>query len=144
MFYIILHGLKWSHRVVLLTITHSSYTFTCTYISIHLYIVRVYFWNTIALKSKFVTLQIEFGWRKVKICSTKWLWLSPFLHSLVGWWKTQQSLTPAKEVCNKYDLINTPWFWLANHNDWSRCFAISSLPPICKQSFSFMGGVWKK
>jgi len=42
-FYIILHGLKWSSQGCMLTITHSSYTFTCTYISIHLYIVCAYF-----------------------------------------------------------------------------------------------------
>jgi hypothetical protein len=28
--------------------------------------------------------------------------------------------------------------------DWPRWVAISSLPPICIQSFSFMGGVGKK
>jgi hypothetical protein len=35
-------------------------------------------------------------------------------------------------------------FWLTNQNDWSKWFAISSLPPICSPSFSLMGEVWKK
>jgi hypothetical protein len=38
-------------------------------------------------------------------------------------------------------LVNMiPYFWLADHNDWSRWFA--SLPYIC--SPSFMGGVEKR
>jgi hypothetical protein len=45
------------------------------------------------------------------------------------------------EKCNKFDLTAVPYFWLANHNDWSRWFAISSLPPICSPSLSCMGGV---
>jgi len=33
---------------------------------------------------------------------------------------------------------------LANQNNWSRCFAISNLPPICCPCFSFMGWVGKR
>jgi hypothetical protein len=33
---------------------------------------------------------------------------------------------------------------LANHYDWSRWFAISSLPPIYTPIFCLMGGVGKK
>jgi hypothetical protein len=55
------------------------------------------------------------------------------------------SLTPAREKCNKCDLIAAPRYWLANHNDWSSWFTVSnSLPPICSPNFSFMGGVEKK
>ncbi len=45
---------------------------------------------------------------------------------------------------NKYDLTNVPWFLLVNHNDRSRLFVISSVPPICSPNFSFMSGVQKK
>jgi hypothetical protein len=53
-FICVLYYFTWLEMVsqgCMLTITHSSYTFTCTYISIHLYIVCVYFLNTIALKA---------------------------------------------------------------------------------------------
>ncbi len=36
-----------------------------------------------------------------------------------------------KKSIIKNDLIAAPCFQLANHNDWSRWFAISSLPSIC-------------
>jgi hypothetical protein len=51
--------------------------------------------------------------------------------------------TCEREESHKYDLIATPCFWSANHNDWSKWFAIISLPLICSPSFSFMGGVAK-
>jgi len=42
---------------------------------------------------------------------------------------SQQSCAPAREdvtnECNKYDLTAASCFWLANHNDWSRWFAIT-------------------
>ncbi len=50
-----------------------------------------------------------------------------------------KALTPAREACNKYDLTAAPPVF-----DWSRCFAITSLLPICSPSFSFMGGVGKR
>jgi hypothetical protein len=37
-----------------------------------------------------------------------------------------------------------PAKWFANHNDWSRWFAISNLPPIYIPSFSIRGGSGKK
>jgi hypothetical protein len=64
-----------------------------------------------------------------------------FLHSLLrlvkGW-------ALARKECNKSDTTAAPSFWLANHNDWSRLFAISSFPLIWSPSFSFMGVVAKK
>jgi hypothetical protein len=54
-----------------------------------------------------------------------------FAHLLVCWGKAQQSCAPAGEESNKYDLIAAPYFRLANHNDWSRWFAVSSLPRTC-------------
>jgi hypothetical protein len=49
--------------------------------------------------------------------------------------------TPLKKECNKYDLTAAQCFSLAHHNDWSTWFAISSSPPICCPSFSFIAGV---
>jgi hypothetical protein len=50
-----------------------------------------------------------------------------------------------RKECNKYDLTDAQCLWLlAHHNDWSRWFAISSPPPICYPSFSFMGGTAKE
>jgi hypothetical protein len=59
-----------------------------------------------------------------------WLFFIPFCRDCWDWWMPQQSPTSAKEECNKYDLTTTPCFWATNHNDWSRCLAIRSLPPI--------------
>jgi hypothetical protein len=61
-----------------------------------------------------------------------------------GWWKAQQSLTLARKECNKCDLTASPYFGLADQNDWFRWFANSSLAPICSLSFSFVGEVGKK
>jgi hypothetical protein len=36
------------------------------------------------------------------------------------------------------------YFWLVDHNDWSRWFAISSPPRICSSSFCFIGGIVKR
>jgi hypothetical protein len=69
--------------------------------------------------------------KNVKTCwfgSAKWFWPGSFAEVAK---EALQSLTFVKEECNKYDLIDTPCFLLINHNDWSKWFAISSLPPIC-------------
>ncbi len=48
---------------------------------------------------------------------------------------TQQSLTPAREECNEYDLTAAAClFFIRDHNDWFRWFAFSSLLPICSQA----------
>jgi hypothetical protein len=49
-----------------------------------------------------------------------------------------------KKKCNKLDLTAAQYFWLVDHNDWSRWFAISSSSRICSSSHSFIGGVVKK
>jgi hypothetical protein len=46
----------------------------------------------------------------------------------------QQSLTPAREDCNKYDLPTC----------WCSLFLISSLPRICSGNFNCMGAVGEK
>ncbi len=60
------------------------------------------------------------------------------------WWLVNGPATACtcRKQCNKYGLSASQCFWLAHHNDRSRCFAISSPPPIC--CFSFMGGIAKK
>jgi hypothetical protein len=77
--------------------------------------------------AQYGTLQSKNGWRKVNIC---WFGLGKWLFSCIfaeAGKKGQQSCAPAREECNKYDLIAAPCFWLANPNDhWSRWFAISS------------------
>jgi hypothetical protein len=50
-------------------------------------------------------------------------------------------LCTCREECNKY--VCSRCFSLAHHNDWSRWFAISSLPPTCYPNLSFMGGAAK-
>jgi len=40
--------------------------------------------------------------------------------------KAQQKCVPATKECNRYDLTADPCFRLANQNDWSIWFAISS------------------
>jgi hypothetical protein len=42
------------------------------------------------------------------------------------------------------DLITAQYFWLVDHNDGSRWFAMSSPPHICSSSYSFIGGVAEK
>jgi hypothetical protein len=56
--------------------------------------------------------------------------------SVINWtWLTELNWT---------ELLAAPCFWLANHNDWSKWFVISNLPPtyrpICSTSFSFFWG----
>jgi hypothetical protein len=58
--------------------------------------------------------------------------------------KGAATLCTCRKQSDEYDLTAAQCFWFAHHNDWSRWFAIGSLPPICYLSFSFMGGVAKK
>jgi hypothetical protein len=48
----------------------------------------------------------------------------------------------SKEECNKLDLTAAQYFWLVEHNDWSRWFAISSSHLFVVQVI--IGGVAKK
>ncbi len=75
------------------------------------------------------------------------IWLRKMVlaqHNCTVWWRAQRHCPPAEK-----SVINMIWLLLsvflsAHSNDWSRWFAISSPPPICCPSFSFMGGVAKK
>ncbi len=53
----------------------------------------------------------------------------------------QQNLIPATEECNKFDLTVAPYLRSANHYNWSRWFAIGSLPSTCSPSFNLMAGI---
>ncbi len=57
----------------------------------------------------------------------------------------KESCAPVREECNKYDLPAAPWFWLANHNDWSKWFATSSshLFAVVALSVLWVGGAKK-
>jgi hypothetical protein len=54
------------------------------------------------------------------------------------------TLCNCRKECNKYDLTAAQCFSFSHHNNWSRWFAITSLPFICCPSFSFTGGAAKK
>jgi hypothetical protein len=88
-----------------------------------------------------VTLEIKIGCGKVK---TDQFWLSKMVLALHFGWGRAHTNTWQRRECNECDHNGAPWFWFANHNDWSRWVAISGLPPICTPSFSFKGGVRKK
>jgi hypothetical protein len=81
----------------------------------------------IANKSKCAGLGQEIGFSAPNSCSLPWLV------------KGATQLCTSKKECNKLDLTAAQYFWLVDHNDWSRWFAISS-PHIC---YSFIGGVAK-
>ncbi len=96
-----------------------------------------------------LTLHNKVQWRKVKPCrfsSAKLFCPCMFAHLLrlgKGTAKLCTCCAPAGEECNKYDLIAAPCFWLVNHNDSSRWFAVSSLPTYLQFQF-FYWWSWKK
>jgi len=68
----------------------------------------------IAKKSKCAGLAQEIGFSAPNSCSLPWLV------------KGATHLGTSKKECNKLDLTAAQYFWLVDHNDWSRWFAISS------------------
>jgi hypothetical protein len=46
-------------------------------------------------------------------------------------------LCTSQKECNKLHLTTAQYFWLVDHNDWSRWFAISSPRSICSSSSTF-------
>jgi hypothetical protein len=68
----------------------------------------------IVKKSKCAGFAQEIGFSAPNSCS-----LPPLV-------KGATQLCTSKKECNKLDLIATQYFLLANHNEWSRWFAISS------------------
>jgi hypothetical protein len=68
----------------------------------------------IVKKSKCVGLAQEIGLSAPTSCSLLWLV------------KGATQLCTSKKECNILDMTLGQYFWLVNHNDWSRWFAISS------------------
>ncbi len=72
-----------------------------------------YWCKSNSISAPYVNLQTRNGWKKVETCqfgSAKWFWPSNFCIVCWGQYKAQQSLTPAREECNKYDLTAAPCF----------------------------------
>jgi hypothetical protein len=69
---------------------------------------------------------------------------SAYLYKLPWLVRGAVAMCTCRKECNKYDLTAAPCFWLTHHDDSSTWFAISSPPPICCPSFSFIGGVAKE
>jgi hypothetical protein len=70
-------------------------------------------------KSKCACLAQEIGFSAPNLCSLQWLV------------KGATQLCTSKKECNESDLPAAQYFWLVDHKDWSRWFAISS-PHIYK------------
>jgi len=68
----------------------------------------------IATKSKCASLAEEIGFSASNSCSLPWLV------------KGARQLCTFKKEYNKLDLTVAQYFWLVDHNDWSRWFAISN------------------
>jgi hypothetical protein len=52
--------------------------------------------------------------------------------------------TTSENECTKLDLTAAGYFWLVDHNDWFRSFAISSYHVYAVPGTIFIGGVAKK
>jgi hypothetical protein len=65
-------------------------------------------------ESKCASLAQEIGFSAPNWCKLPWLV------------KGATQLCTSKNECNKLDLTTAQYFWLVDHNDWSRLFAISS------------------
>jgi hypothetical protein len=68
----------------------------------------------IVKKSKCAGLAQEIGFSAPDSCSLPWLV------------KGATEFCTSEKECNKLDLSAAQYFWLVDHNDWSRWFAISS------------------
>jgi hypothetical protein len=65
-------------------------------------------------KSKCAGLAQEIGFSPLNSCSLLWLV------------KGATQLCTSREDCNKLDLTAVQYFWMVDHNGWSRWFAVSS------------------
>jgi hypothetical protein len=83
--------------------------------------------KSIPTGAQYETLKIKVGWRKVNICcfgSGKWFFSCIFVRFAEAGKKRSKAVhLLEKSVIN---MICAPCFWLANHNDLSRWFAISN------------------
>jgi len=84
--------------------------------------------KSISISARYMILHSKMGWRKVKISSR--FGLTKLVLAQRNRWQRfskEHCEDAEKKECNKYDL-GAQCFWLADHNDWSRWFAISSPP----------------
>jgi hypothetical protein len=86
-----------------------------------------------------IDLEVKIRWKKSVFSSLNWLLPHAFVKCI-----EVQSLTHVGEEYNKYDKTTTPHFLLVNNNDWSRCFVITYLRPICSPNVSLLAGLAKK
>ncbi len=86
----------------------------------------------IAKRSKCAGLAQEIGFPAPNSCSLLWLV------------KGATQLCTSRKTCNKLHLTVAQYFWLVDHNDWSRWLAISSSPCIYSSGFKFIDGVGQK
>jgi hypothetical protein len=104
--------------------------------------------KSISSGAQYVNLHTTIGRPKVKNMAVWPMKMVLAQHNCIacsGWWKVKEAtLCTCRKECKKCDLTAAQYFWLAHHNDWSTWFAISSSPPICCPSSSFIGGVAKK
>jgi hypothetical protein len=83
----------------------------------------------IATKSKCAGLAQKISFSAPNSCSLLWLV------------KGATHLCTSQKECNKLHLTAAQYFWLVDHNDWSRWFGISSPPCICSSGFSLLVGL---
>jgi hypothetical protein len=61
-----------------------------------------------------------------RFSSGNWFFCNKFVQLAVAGSRRNTCVHLKKKECNKSDLIAAQYFWLVDHNDWSRWFAISS------------------
>ncbi len=86
----------------------------------------------IAKRSKCAGLAQEIGFPAPNSCSLLWLV------------KGATQLCTSRKTCNKLHLTVAQYFWLVDHNDWSRWLAISSSPCIYSSGFKVYWWGWSK
>jgi len=82
--------------------------------------------ESISTAAQYVTTDSKIYCEIAKMCrfsSGNWF-LSPNLRSFPWLVKGATQLCTSKKECNKLDLTADQYFWLLDHNDWSRWFAI--------------------
>jgi hypothetical protein len=102
--------------------------------------------KSISTGDQYITPDSKIYCEKVKMCrfsSGKWffctnLWRLPWLV------KGSTQLCTSKKECNKLDLTAAQYFWLVDHNDWSRWFDISSSYVYAVRGTVLLVGLSKK
>jgi hypothetical protein len=79
--------------------------------------------------AQYVTPDSKIHCEKVKMCrfsSRNWFFCTKFVLACPWVVNDATQLCTSKNECNKLDLTAAQYFWLVDHNDWSRLLAISS------------------